>query len=164
MKLRELLEKEEKGLYAAVKFSSDTIQKIIDFAGKSIPNLLKKKDFHSTLIYSRKPVKGFKPTPKLNEFGQPTKFEIWESPPNAFKKEKTYCLVMKYDCNYMHNRWKEAMDMGATYDYDEYKPHVTLSYDVGKDFKISDLPSISKLGELKITNEYSEDLDVDKTF
>ena len=166
MKVKELLKEEKKeGLYAAVRFSTETVDRIVKFAHETgIPNLLKVEDFHSTLAYSRVPVPKFSPAPNVTEIGIPTSFEIWESPPNAFKPEKTFCLVLKYDSDYMHKRFKEIMSMGATYDYDEYKPHLTFSYDVGPDFKVEDLPDVKQLGKLNIVGEYTEDLDLDKTF
>lgn len=166
MKVKELLKEEKKeGLYAAVRFSTETVDRIVKFASETgIPNLLKVEDFHSTLAYSRKPVTEFTPISQLNEIGIPSSFEIWESPPNAFKPEKTFCLVLKYDSDYMHKRFNEIMSMGATYDYDEYKPHLTFSYDVGPDFKVENLPPVKQLGKLNIVGEYSEVLDLDKTF
>ena len=166
MKVKELLKEEKKeGLYAAVRFSTETVDRIIKFASEiGIPNLLKVEDFHSTLAYSRKPVAEFTPISELNEIGIPSSFEIWESPPNAFKPEKTFCLVLKYDSDYMHKRFNEIMSMGATYDYDEYKPHLTFSYDVGADFKVENLPPVKQLGKLNIVGEYSEVLDLHKTF
>lgn len=166
MKVNELLEKETvKGLYAAVKFSKDTIDRILKYCGdKDIPNILNPEDFHSTLCYSRKLVPDFKPVDELFEEGKPKKFEIWESPPNAFKEEKTFCLVLKYSSSYMENRFKEIMDMGATYDYDEYKPHLTISYDVGEGFDVSKLVDIDAIAPLDIIGEYSEELDLDKNY
>lgn len=166
MKLKHLLEKQnEKGLYAAVKFSNETIDNIMNYCNDSnIPNVLDPSDLHSTLCYSRKPVPDFKPVFPLEETGKPKSFEIWDSPANAFKKEATRCLVLKYDSAYMVSRFNEIQDMGATYDYDEYKPHVTLSYDVGDDFTLDTLSPPSNIGELQIVGEYSEELDLDKTF
>ena len=45
---------------------------------------------------------------------------------------------------------------GATYDYDEYKPHITLSYDVD-DLDPDQLPSFDK--DIIITEETGSDLD-----
>lgn len=166
MKVKNILvETKKEGLYAAVKFSDDTIERIQKFAKvANIPNLLQATDFHSTLAYSRKPVKSFSPIEELDEVGTPTGFDIWESPPNAFKPEKTYCLVLTYDSDYMHRRFNEIMAMGATYDYDSYKPHMTFSYDVGPEFDLKKLPNIKDLGLLNITSEYKEVLDLNKTF
>ena len=165
MKVKELLKEKKEGLYAAVKFSSETVDRIMKFGFENeIPNLLKVEDFHSTMAYSRVPVPKFTPISNIDEIGIPTSFEIWASPPNAFKEEETHCLVLKYDCDYMHKRFDEIMSMGATYDYDEYKPHMTISYDVGKDFDIKKLPKASDIGKLHIVGEYTEILDLDKTF
>jgi len=162
MKLKDfIIEKKTKGLYVGVKLSDDTVKRIVAYCKKAkIPNVLDPKEFHSTLAYSRKPVNDFVPNEKIKEKGIPNKFEVWPSDPNAFKEDKTYCLVLKYDSDYMQNRFDEIMKMGATYDYDEYRPHVTLSYDVGKDFDIKKLPSLSNMKTFYITGEYSEPLDL----
>ena len=166
MKLKELLnENKTEGLYVAVKFSDECVDRILDYCDSvNIPNVLNRSDFHSTLAYSRKPVPDFSPESEIDVVGKPKGFEIWPSEPNAFKKEKTYCLVMKFDCDYMTNRFNEIMSMGATYDYDKYQPHITLSYDVGEDFDTSVLPDIAKIGTISIVSEYSEKLDFDKTY
>lgn len=166
MKLKHLFENvNNTGLYVGVKFSENTLNKIQKFCKEhKIPNALKKKDFHCTIAYSRKPVPNFKPIKTVKETGKPIKFEIWESPPNVYKDKTTYCLIVKIDSEYLHVRFNNIIDMGATYDYDEYKPHLTLSYDVGKDFDIKTLRSIDDLGQFEIITEYSEKLDLGKTF
>jgi 2'-5' RNA ligase len=48
----------------------------------------------------------------------------------------------------------------ATYDFPEYKPHITLSYDIG-DLDEKNLPDIGKyVDEIGIDEEYGEDLDL----
>lgn len=76
------------------------------------------------------------------------------------------CLVIKLESEYLTNRHKELMKNypSLTYDYPEYIPHITLSYDIG-DFDISEI----KLNEsttlpmfFNIITEYKEDLQVNK--
>lgn len=64
------------------------------------------------------------------------------------------------DCQYLSDRHNEIMDLyEATYDYPEYKVHVTLSYDIGdidiKDLKIDGFPKIN------IVKEYYNELILD---
>jgi hypothetical protein len=69
---------------------------------------------------------------------------------------------MKFKCEELNARHKELMDEhDATYDFPEYKTHVTLSYDIG-DMDETKLPDVIKtIGEMKIVKEYGEDLDLD---
>jgi len=47
---------------------------------------------------------------------------------------------------------------GATHDFDSFKPHVTLSYNIG-DLDISTL-NPSDIGDINIVSEFGEDLDL----
>ena len=38
-------------------------------------------------------------------------------------------MVAKLDCKGAHELFNHAIDLGATYDFPEYNPHITLSYD-----------------------------------
>ncbi len=162
-----LIEEEQKGTYSGMKFSDESVQKLLDFAEqKDIPNTLDKNEFHTTLLYSRKYLKDYK---AIGEFespiiAYPMGFEVWVSPANAFKDEDTRCLVLKYKCQEQEDRFNELMDEhDATYDFDEYKTHVTISYDVGPDFDEANLDA-SLIGELELVSEYKEDLNLDKTY
>jgi hypothetical protein len=53
-------------------------------------------------------------------------------------------------------------EYGAQYDYDEYKIHATLCYDVGEDWQIPKDFDIKKhIDELEIAEEYYEPLNLD---
>ncbi len=170
MKILELIESaknaDTKGTYVGVKFDDASLDALMNFVeDNNIPNPLTRPDFHSTVVYSRKHLPDYEPLGSIDPTwkAKPTGFEIWESKPNAYKKEHTFCLVMKIDCSNMVDRHNSARDdHGATYDFDEYKPHVTLSYDVGEDFSEDDL---TWSGEpLGVSTEYTEDLDLDKSY
>lgn len=157
-----LIEERKNGIYVAVKFSDDTINRLLKYCNKAnIPEVLKADEFHCTLSYSRKDVPDFEPKEKIKEIGVPYKFEVWPSSPNAFKKDMTYCLVLKFKSDYLQKRFDKIMSMGATYDYDKYQPHISLSYNVDKDFDVKKLPPIKELGDFEIVSEYSEELELD---
>ena len=162
MKIQEVEGK--KGTYAGVKFSDDTVDALIAYCRDNmITNALGAKDFHSTLLYSRKHLPDYEPAGELPEpyIGTPKEFDVWPSPPNAFKEKETNCLILKYDCEELVDRFNFLMDEhDATFDYDEYTPHVTLSYDAG-DLDASTLPAFT--GQLEIVSEYEEEEDWDKT-
>jgi len=163
MKIQEV--EKNKGTYAGVKFSDDTVNALIAYCrDNKIANALGAKDFHSTLLYSRKHLPDYEPQGELTEpyTGTPKEFDVWPSPPNAFKEKETNCLILTYDCKELVNRFDFLMDEhDATFDYDEYTPHVTLSYDAG-DLDVSTLPEFT--GQIVIASEYEEELDLDKTF
>ena len=154
-----------KGTYAAVQFDQDTKNNLQEFVvNNNIPDPLNTDDIHSTLLYSRNYLPNYEPLENLDYKATPDKFEVWESPPNAFKDDITYCLVLLLNCTELEERFDTLMDEHpATYDYDEYKPHISLAYNVGEDFDIKDL-NINEINDLHIVNEYSEDLDLNKSF
>lgn len=162
-----IMENNNKGTYAAMRFSLASALALQKFCQKfKVPNCLKLADYHSTLLYSRNYLPDYTPAGRLDPpmIALPKNLEIWESPANAFKKEATNCLVLRINCPELVDRFEYLMNNhDATYDYDEYKPHVTLSYDVG-DFSLDGIDCCKEIPELELVVEYSETLDLDKTF
>ena len=164
MRLEELMEdKTPDGTYAGVRFDDDTKKAINDYiSDNNIPNGVANSKLHTTLLYSRKYLPDYKAQGDIEPpfEGTPTKLEVWQSQPDE-DGNKSNCLIMTYDCPDLIQRHKELMDEHkASYDYDEYKPHVTLSYDIG-DMDIKELPDISKaIKKVGINKEYQEDLNL----
>ena len=68
---------------------------------------------------------------------------------------------MKFDSPALQSRHKDLMDTHqATYDYPEYKTHLSLSYDIG-DFDIKQIDFSLIAHPIIFTNEYQEDLDTE---
>lgn len=162
MKLKEITKTIEEealpGTYAGVRFGPDTVKALQKY-GKSngIPNRLPHENFHTTLLYSRKHLPNYQPAGDypVPMKGTPVGFEVWPSQPDDDGNVKN-CLVLAYSCPTLYQRHHKLMNQhGATYDFDEYKPHVTLSYDIG-DFNADDLPPFEE--ELEIVSEYMEEL------
>lgn len=63
-----------------------------------------------------------------------SRFAVWKN-----YGEETHCLVLLYQSEWLENRFKLARSLGATWDFPDYHPHVTLSYQVPKDFDIKEL-------------------------
>ena len=150
----------DKGVYLAAKFSqSDEDDLFIFIKDNNIPSTLTRDDFHSTIIYSRKYADI--PTNDVGEdlgYAEPQKFHIFET------QEGKRALVILLKSEYLTNRFKELMDKyDLTYDFEEYLPHVTLSYDIG-DFDISELNIEDLPKHFTINTEYKEDLDLDKSY
>lgn len=149
---------DETGSYAGVRFSTTTTKALEQYIeDNKIPNPLDAEHFHTTLLYSRKFLPDYEPAGKYKVpfVGTPKILEVWPSQPDENGKVKN-CLVLTYDCPKLYQRHHKLMNQhGATYDFDEYKPHVTLSYDIG-DFKIDKLSEFEE--DLEIVEEYGEDL------
>jgi 2'-5' RNA ligase len=160
---REEVEDEVNGSYVAVSFSEDSQNRLTDFAHNlKLSNLVPKDKYHVTVIYSRIALpKEFK-VQNLSEVEPlivtPKHFSVF--PTQSGKK----ALVLELDSPELVERHTSIMDKyDATYDFDEYKPHVTLSYDMG-DFELPDdidERAKNELGELEIIEEYHEPLQLD---
>lgn len=114
------------GTYVSVHLSPESSDSLFTWVKEhDIENPTPKKEYHCTIVYSRVGI----PTAKKETLDLPftaivSKWEIFPTQTGA------KCLVARLDCPKM----KEAFKMyhskyAATYDYDEYKPHVTVSYD-----------------------------------
>lgn len=165
MKLQELIErrKSTRGTYAAVNFDKQTIQNIEEYLKENkIPGALKSDKLHTTLLYSRKFLPDYKGVGQYESpiVGTPAGFVVWKTKPDD-GSEPARCLVLKYDCPELVKRHKLLMkEHNATYDYDEYHPHITLSYDIG-DMNEKNLPDIQKyVDKIVIISEYHEDLNL----
>ena len=157
--LKSLLEgKEPDGTYVGVKLSKDSMKKLSELQKAiDVPNPLDPEKMHITVIYSRKHLPDFKAKGKLEK---PIKAKLDELDIFPSRDDKNV-LVVKLKTPELTKRHKEIMkEHGATYDWDEYKPHVTLSYDVG-DFDPKAHNLKDHLNEIEIVEEYDEDLKLD---
>lgn len=163
MKLTEITEakKTPDGTYAGVRFKPKTIKAIKAFIkDNEIPNPIRTEKIHTTLLYSKKHLPDFEPRGKLDDMmvGKPSGFEKWPSQPDD-EGNVAMCLVLKYDCPDLVARHKDLMkEHDAHYDFDEYKPHITFSYDVAS-LQCKDLPKFD--ADIEIVEEYGEDLNLD---
>lgn len=159
MNLKDLYEQATKGTYAGVRFDTETKRALHKYIKENkIPNSIRADKAHTTLLYSRKHLPNYKPAGKINMTGNPTGLTVWNS--QGTNGPKTKCLILKYDCPALAARHKALMkEHDATYDFPQYKTHVTLSYDIGE-LDVNKLPDPSEIGPLKIVEEYGEDLDL----
>ena len=156
-----IFENKSKGTYAGVRFGDDTKDAVKEYiAENDIPNATPTDKLHCTLLYSRKYCPHYDPQGALEPVmrGKPGAFQIWEGQPDD-DGHKPNCLIMEFDCATLVDRHNELMEEHqATFDYPEYKTHITFSYDIGE-MDIKDLPAFS--GPINIIEEYGEDLDLD---
>ena len=164
MKISDIKTKEQKpGTYAGAKFDTETNKALHKYmSDNKIPNAIRPDKIHTTILYSRKHCPNYTPLGKLKHpwVATPVEFVVWKTN-GADGGTPANCLVLKLDCKELKDRHEELMKQhNATYDYDEYSPHVTLSYDIG-DTDVSKLPKIfDSVKHLNVVEEYGEDLDL----
>ena len=111
------LETASPGTYAAMWPTVETQQQLIRYYKDKIPNLVN--DFHITTTSSRKEC------PKLR-----SKALKISCDPKHYRYEKFGDnLVLVVNHAGLHSLWDFAMRQGASYNYESYIPHVTLSTD-----------------------------------
>ena len=129
------------GRYVGMHFTPDTqdlLKKIVH--DEKLPNSVPLHKIHTTITYSKdNSVPDYKCDGELEE---PIEAEIdsFDLFPTA---EGNKCLVAKLNCPEFHRRHSMMRDLGASYDYDEYIPHITLSYNAG-DFPSDKLETLNK--------------------
>lgn len=152
-------EETKPGTYAAVRFSDNTKDAIKQYQiDNEIPNRVPRDKLHCTLLYSRKHLPNYQAPGDYQQpmQGETQQLESWPTRPDEDGKTSN-CLVLRFRCDELYNRHNQLMDEHqATYDFPEYIPHVTFSYDVG-DTDVGQLPPYE--GPVEIVHEYQEDLD-----
>jgi 2'-5' RNA ligase len=132
-----LLEQDKQPMFMGVRPDPNTIRWIRGIIERyKVPNHCPDASFHTTLIYSRKPTV----LPKLQSHklykASFNKLEIFNT------RDGKRCLVIRLDSPELQTRHRQLMqDLDASYDFDQFLPHITLSYDVGESFRApSDIP------------------------
>lgn len=143
----------KKGTYSGGRFSTELSKNLDNFCIKNnLPNV--NNDHHVTILFSRKNLPDYKAPGKVSYKASAKNFHVFEG--------ETKVLVITLESQDLIDRHNELMDEHkATYDFPEYIPHITLSYDIG-DFDIDKL-NIEELDDLDFTvvEEYQEDLNLD---
>ena len=148
----------EEGTYAGVRFHTATNQILhwitMEF---DVPNAVRPDRFHITLLYTDRNLSTYTPWGEIYPYlrGTPTGFEVWET-----RNSAKSCLVMTFDCEDLtlrHNRL--VTQHHAPFDFNPYRPHVTLSFNVGNDFRVDKFKYMAGgLPQLLIIEEYKETL------
>lgn len=156
MRLHEINAKDtSKGSYAAVKFDKITIDALKAYQEENnIPSPLGADEMHATVMFSTKYIPDFEALgPELDWDGDFAGFDMFGD------DDADKALVLKFTCSELQDRFDHIMtEYGASWDYDDFTPHITLSYDAG-DVDIDSLPPFK--GHITIVSEYGEDLELD---
>lgn len=140
-----------KGTYVSALFDDFTLDNIQQLQKNlQLLNPTPRDKLHTTIVYSRVHIPYIINTDFVENISTSNKLEVWDT-----KSGKTLVLMM--DSEHLNERHFYSEILGGTYDFDEYKPHITLSYDIGPQFvdlnqKI-DFP-------INISSESIEDLDL----
>ncbi|APU01933.1 hypothetical protein [Aeromonas phage L9-6] len=137
------------GTYVACRFSEETldaIQKIQE--ALPIFNPVPRDELHSTIIYSRAEIP-FIPSDMPTLLANSAELRVFETPTKNV-------LVLAFESSHMNKRFAQGMLLGASYDFDEYIPHITIAKDVGSSSFMGsyEFPIVS-------SHEYMEALDAD---
>lgn len=153
MKSFSQLVEEMKGTYVGVRFSEKSLKTIKSLQKMyKIPDPTPADDIHATICYSRTPV-DFIPKTNLSEkIDREVCFHVFNT------GDGKRALVLKIKSDYLKKRHNDANELGASYDYPDYIPHITLSYDIGE--KMFPTKKFKLESELEIISEYKEDLDL----
>lgn len=112
------------GLYVAAKFSELTLDALENLQRSlKVPNPVPREKFHSTICYSRVniPYVVASGSFEVANYGH---LEVW-------KTDDGSTLVLVLNSDYLSCRHMYARAIGATHDFPDYTPHITLSYNVG---------------------------------
>jgi hypothetical protein len=130
--------KHKDGTYVSMDLTPESRELLDNYVEMSL-GLTERVDpstYHITIIYSRTPV----PSAEQyqgdgnQESAQVIDYEIFPT------KNDGKCLVMRLHCPYAISLNQRLMSEGATSDYPEYKPHLTLAYDIKQEIDPSTLP------------------------
>ena len=158
MKLENITEsKAPDGTYVAAVLSKASKKKVKELMiNLGLTNRVSSDKMHITIIYSRKYVPELEANNNLYPMSaSPIGLEVFDM------RNGKRTLVLRIKSNPLTKRHNDIMDKyGTTYDFPEYNPHITLSYDIGEFDPTSyegDLPNI------ELESEYVEDLVLDWT-
>jgi len=154
------IDRASNGTFAGARLADVTVQGLQRFQRENdIQNPIPPEKFHVTILYSRKPCPEYEPAGK---YPAPiaADFLAWDLFPSQKDKDGNHsnCLVMKINSPELRARHRYLMDKhGATFDFDEYIPHLTLSYNAG-DVLLEALPEFVE--PIIITREYYQPIDL----
>lgn len=86
------------------------------------------KEMHATIAYSKDKIDVSQMTDSFDTIRVPAGKHRGKREMKLFGEKKD-CVVLSFECEELHVRWKEIIDdFGASWDHDGYHPHITISY------------------------------------
>lgn len=140
MTLASLVEfaKHKDGTYVSMDLKEESKELVDHFVEMNLglTERVDKSTYHITIIYSRAPVPSAEQYAGYGE-DQPARVTGYEVFPT---KNDGKCLVMRIECPFAELLNKQLTAEGATSDYDVYKPHMTIAYDIQQEIDPHTLP------------------------
>ena len=129
--------KHKDGTYVAFNVSAECKDLLDNFVEMNLglTERVDKSTYHITVIYSRTPVPAaeqFKGT--TFNIGRVVGYEVFPT------KDDGKCLVMRIECQGANELNHVLTSLGATSDYDQYKPHLTIAYNTEQEIDPTTLP------------------------
>ena len=132
--------KHKDGTYVSLEMSQESKDMLDNFVQMNLglTERVDKKTYHITVIYSRTPVPSAEALLHMNTSipveAQPVGYEVFPT------KNDGQCLVMRIICPYATRINSQLEREGATSDYPDYKPHITIAYDIKEKVDPNSLP------------------------
>ena len=125
----------------------------IDWAkSQGFTQTLKAENLHVTVAFSREEVEWEEISPKTGSIA------VAGGTRTVSSLGDDGAVVLKFKSDFLPKRWQEFKDAGASWDYESYQPHVSITYDGSG----VDLESIEPYtGELVLGAEVFSELDLD---
>lgn len=126
------------------------------FRDQGVPNVYKPESLHVTIVYSKTPFDWL----TLGESYEP-KLEIPASSLRVMEKfgDQGDVLVMAFNAWRLQARHDEALSVGASYDYPNYQPHISISLS-GMEIALENVKPWT--GKIVLGPEIIEEIDLDK--
>ena len=141
------------GIYMGARLDDESVDKLVDWCERyDVPNAIAKDELHTTIVYSREYEKVLAHS-LCHHKAKIAAIEEWTT------QEGVPIVVLKLDSSDLQVRHKFMHEFYSTltYDYEDYNPHVTLSYDIGIGFSVSKKANQELIGlELTFDKEYLE--------
>lgn len=125
--------------------------------GQGFKKTLEEDQFHVTIAFSSKPFDWDEIEPKTDSM------TVGGGVRSVSTLGDDGAVVLKFKSVFLPKRWKELKDLGASWDYEGYTPHVTITYK-GTDIDLSKVKPFEGdlvFGPEKFT-ELEEDWSADK--
>jgi 2'-5' RNA ligase len=143
------------GVYVSTKFTLETDDKLYEFIkANNIPLNHAKKHYHCTLVYSKSDFPYIHSILLNNTRARAAGWDVFGVGDNSV-------LVLRIESKELHERNKELMELGATSDFPDYKPHITVAC-ADPNFDHTSLP-LPKF-DFVISHEYSTDIKMGETW
>lgn len=117
--------------------------------GETVTN----KELHVTIAFSKKPISWDKVDLKEDELSSTGGKRI------VSPLGDEGAVVLKFEDEELQKRWKEIREAGASWDYESYQPHVTITYKKPDELDISKIKPFE--GKLIFSKELRNEIDLD---